>query len=102
MDVVLLPLFKVLIMALNLYMDAIFVWVIMSWLTAFNIVNNSNKLVYIIQSFLDDIIKPATNKIRQYIPPVGGLDISPIFLILFIVFLQEIFGRIIFRIATAG
>lgn len=99
MDVVVAPFLKVIIMVLGLYMDAIFIWVIMSWLTAFNVINNSNKLVYMIQTFLDDIIKPATNKIRQFIPPVGGIDISPIFLIFAVVFVQEVLTRIIFKIS---
>lgn len=102
MDVIILPLLKVLIMALNLYMDAILVWVILSWLVAFNIVNTTNKFVYIVQSFLDDIIRPATDKIRQFLPPIGGLDISPIFLIFGVVFLQEILTRISVKIALSA
>jgi YggT family protein len=99
MDIIVAPFLKVVIMLLDLYMDAIFVWVIMSWLTAFNVINQSNKLVYMIQTFLDDIIRPATNKIREFIPPIGGIDISPIFLIFGIVFVQEVLARILFKIS---
>lgn len=99
MDIVVAPFLKVVIMILGLYMDAIFIWVIMSWLTAFNIINQSNKLVYMVQSFLDDIIRPVTNKIREFIPPIGGIDISPIFLVFGVIFLQEVLTRVMFKIS---
>ena len=74
---------------LNLYMWAVIIGVILSWLVAFNVVNTSNRFVYIVGDFLNRITEPALKRIRRYIPNLGGLDISPIVLIVLIMFTQR-------------
>ena len=74
---------------LNLYMWAVIIGVILSWLVAFNVVNTSNRFVYMIGDFLNRITEPALKRIRRYIPNLGGLDISPIVLIVLIMFTQR-------------
>ncbi|MFO7483671.1 YggT family protein, partial [Oceanibaculum nanhaiense] len=57
---------------------------------AFNVVNTTNRVVYTIGEFLYRITEPALRPIRQVLPNLGGLDISPIILILLLVFLKNL------------
>ncbi|PKR57920.1 YggT family protein [Thalassospira lohafexi] len=59
---------------------------ILSWLVAFNVVNTSNKFVYMVGDFLYRVTEPALRPIRRIIPDLGGIDISPIILILVLQF----------------
>ncbi|MBX3454919.1 YggT family protein [Ferrovibrio sp.] len=66
---------------------------ILSWLVAFNVVNTSNRFVYIIGDFLYRVTEPALRPIRRVLPNLGGLDISPVLLILLLLFLQNLLLR---------
>jgi len=59
---------------------------ILSWLVAFNVVNTSNRFVYMVGDFLYRVTEPALRPIRRVIPDLGGIDISPIILILVLQF----------------
>ncbi|NIZ03925.1 YggT family protein [Thalassospira lucentensis] len=59
---------------------------ILSWLVAFNVVNTSNKFVYMVGDFLYRVTEPALRPIRRVIPDLGGIDVSPIILILILQF----------------
>tara|TARA_R110000803_G_scaffold80585_1_gene146439 strand:- start:1953 stop:2249 length:297 start_codon:yes stop_codon:yes gene_type:complete len=59
---------------------------ILSWLVAFNVINTSNKFVYMVGDFLYRVTEPALRPIRRIIPDLGGIDISPIILILVLQF----------------
>ena len=59
---------------------------ILSWLVAFNVINTSNKFVYMVGDFLYRVTEPALRPIRRIIPNLGGIDISPIILILVLQF----------------
>ncbi len=74
---------------LNLYMWAVIIGVVLSWLVAFNVVNTSNRFIYLVGDFLHRITEPALRRIRRYIPNLGGLDISPVILIVLIMFTQR-------------
>ncbi len=74
---------------LQLYMWAVIIGVILSWLVAFNVVNTSNRFIYMVGDFLHRITEPALKRIRRYIPNLGGLDISPVILIVLIMFAQR-------------
>ncbi len=80
MGSILIPILLVLSKILELYMYAVFIWVILSWLVAFNIVNSHNQVVRTIGHALDQIIEPALRRIRRVIPPAGNMDLSPIVL----------------------
>ena len=67
---------------------------ILSWLIAFNILNTSNQVVYTIVDFLYRITEPALRPIRKVIPNLGGIDISPVILILGLIFLQMVLGNL--------
>lgn len=63
---------------------------ILSWLIAFNVVNMRNQFVNMVGQFLHKITEPALNPIRRVIPYIGGIDISPVVLILILMFTQRL------------
>lgn len=69
---------------LNLLLIAIIVSAILSWLVAFNVVNLRNQLVYNVVRALDSVTRPVLRPFQRLIPPLGGVDISPILVILLI------------------
>ncbi len=79
--------FIVLVQALGLYMWCLIIMAIMSWLLAFNVLNRGNPTVYRIFDFFERITEPVLKPIRKIIPPLGGIDVSPVILILLIQFL---------------
>jgi YggT family protein len=72
-----------------LYMLALIFSVFLSWLVQFNVINTSNRFVYQIGDFLYRITEPALRPIRSVIPSVGGIDLSPLILILILGFLRQ-------------
>ncbi|MCF8465784.1 MAG: YggT family protein [Sneathiella sp.] len=73
----------------------IFIWLlianaILSWLVAFNVVNTNNQFVSSVGNFLYRITEPPLRPIRRVIPTMGGLDVSPIILILLLIFLRNL------------
>lgn len=99
MDIVLLPLIQVINIALQLFIYALIISAILSWLVAFNIINTQNQFVSNIGYFLHRVTEPALRPIRRIIPDLGGIDISPIILILIIYFAQGVLGRLAVQIA---
>lgn len=93
MDTILVPLVQVIVMALQLYLWCIVISAVLSWLVAFNVVNTSNQIVYMVGSFLYKITEPALAPIRRFMPNLGGIDISPVILIFAIIFLQGVLSR---------
>jgi len=69
---------------LNLLLIAIIVSAILSWLVAFNVINLRNQFVYGVVRALDAITRPVLRPFQRIIPPLGGVDISPIIVILLI------------------
>jgi YggT family protein len=72
----------------------IFIWLliaqaILSWLLAFGIVNRYNRGVAVIGDFLFRVTEPALRPIRSFLPNFGGIDISPVILILLLMFLER-------------
>ncbi len=95
MDVLLVPLLQVFGLAISIYIQLIVVSVIFSWLLAFNIINPRNQFVHMVGDFLGRITDPVYRRIRRYIPPMGSLDISPLILILGLIFLRGVLERIL-------
>ena len=74
--------------------------VIASWLVAFGVLNTRNQIVYTIVDFLDRATRPILRPLRRMIPPMGGLDLSPLVLFLLIDFvLRPILAHIYAQIA---
>ena len=73
---------------LNIYKWIVIANVIISWLVAFNVLNTQNRFVYSILELTYRLTDPFLNKIRRFLPNLGTLDISPVFLLVLIWFLQ--------------
>ncbi|MBB4211114.1 hypothetical protein CCR85_12260 [Rhodothalassium salexigens] len=84
-----LALLEVLMLAIGLYQWMVIFQAILSWLVAFNVVNTRNDFVNMVGTFLYRITEPALRPIRQIMPDLGGVDISPLVLILILIFLQR-------------
>ncbi|MBC7583735.1 MAG: YggT family protein [Tardiphaga sp.] len=80
----------IVLIVLDLYVWLLIASAILSWLIAFNVVNTRNQFVSAIAEFLFRITEPVLGPIRRALPGLGGLDISPIVLILIIMFLQRV------------
>ena len=80
----------IVLIVLDLYVWLLIASAILSWLIAFNVVNTRNQFVAAIAEFLFRITEPVLGPIRRSLPSLGGLDISPIVLILIIMFLQRV------------
>ena len=83
---------------ITIYLWIIITNAILSWLVAFNILNTQNRFVFSILDTTYKMTDPALNKIRRFIPTFGSIDISPIILILFLMFLRNV----IFEIFAPG
>lgn len=81
---------------ITLYIWAVIVHVVFSWLSAFGIVNMNNRFIYAIAAFLHRICEPVCRPIRNVLPDFGGIDISPIIVILGLNFLQYGLVRVLY------
>ncbi len=88
------PLFRIALIAVDLYIWVVIIGAVLSWLIAFNVVNTSNRFVYTVADFLYRITEPALRPIRRLLPNLGGIDVSPIVLILVLIFLQMVLGNV--------
>ncbi len=77
----------------GLYITLVIIQVVLSWLVAFNVINTSNRFVYMVGDFLYRITEPALKPIRRLLPNMGGIDLSPVVLILGLYFLRVLLLR---------
>jgi YggT family protein len=75
---------------LQLYVYILIAAAVLSWLIAFNVVNARNPIVATIGEFLYRITEPVLRPIRNSLPNLGGIDISPVIVILIILFIQAV------------
>ena len=80
----------VIMLVLQLYVWLIIAAAVLSWLIAFNVVNTRNDVVRAVWDFLNRITEPVLRPIRNILPNLGGIDISPIILLLIIFFIQRV------------
>ena len=80
----------IILIVLDLYIWLLIASAILSWLIAFNVVNTRNQFVASVAEFLYKITEPVLRPIRGIMPNLGGLDISPIIVILLIMFIQRV------------
>ena len=83
-------LIDVILLALQLYIYLLIAAAVLSWLIAFNVVNTRNQFVAMLADFLYRITEPALRPIRNVMPNLGGIDISPVILILLIILIENI------------
>jgi len=84
------PLIGFIVLVIDLYIWVIIAGAILSWLVAFNVVNTSNRVVYTIADMLYRVTEPALRPIRSILPNLGGIDISPVILILVLLFIRDV------------
>ncbi len=75
---------------ISLYIWILLIAVVASWLISFNVINTNNRLVYVIVDFFYRVTEPALRPIRRFLPNLGGLDISPVVLILILYFVRDL------------
>ena len=75
---------------ITIYLWIIIINAILSWLVAFNVLNTQNKFVFSVLDVTYKLTDPALNKIRRFIPTFGSIDISPVILILLLIFLRNL------------
>jgi YggT family protein len=79
---------------IELYIWIVIASVVLSWLIAFNVINTRNAFVYQIADFLNRATEPALRPIRSILPNLGGIDISPVVLILLLVFIRRLLWQL--------
>ena len=82
------PFAALIITVLDIYKWIVIAAVIVSWLTAFNVINQYNNFVRSLLRMLYALTEPVFRPIRKIIPPMGGFDLSPIIVFVIIWFLQ--------------
>jgi YggT family protein len=85
-----LALIQTVVLALDIYWWIIIASAIFSWLYAFNVVNPRNQFVGTIGNMLFRLTEPALRPIRRFMPDLGGIDISPIILLLLLFFVRQL------------
>ena len=75
---------------IHLYLWVVIISAVLSWLTAFNVINTSNRFVYSLLDITYRLTAPPLNFIRKYIPLIGMIDISPVVLILLLMFVRNL------------
>ena len=78
----------------ELYVWVLIINAIASWLVAFNVINTSNRFVYLVLETTYKLTEPPLRFIRRYIPNLGSIDISPVILILGLIFLRNFINEI--------
>ena len=79
---------------ITIYLWIIIINALLSWLVAFNILNTQNRFVYSVLEVTYKLTDPALNRIRRFLPTFGSIDISPVILILLLMFLRNIIFEI--------
>ncbi len=102
MDIILIPLLAVISAIIGIYVWIVIASVVSSWLIGFNIINSSNHIVMMIIEFLYRVTEPVLRKIRRFLPALGGIDLSPLVLILFLWFLQRVLERLVSKITMVS
>jgi YggT family protein len=82
----------------------LYIWILVinavaSWLVAFNVINTSNRFVYSVLEISHKLTDPPLRFIRSFLPNLGTVDISPIVLILGLVFLRNFINEIFYKVA---
>ena len=75
---------------IDLYVWVIIISAVLSWLVAFDVVNMLNRFVYLVGDTLNRLTEPVYRPVRRFLPDMGGLDLSPLIVILGLWFLRDI------------
>ena len=75
---------------ISLYIWALIISAVLSWLVAFGVVNMQNRFVYMLGAFFHRITEPALAPVRRVMPNLGGVDVSPLVVILLLIFARRL------------
>jgi len=81
---------------IQIYLWVVIAMVVASWLLAFNVLNPRNQFVAMLIRFLHALTEPVLRPIRRILPNLGGIDLSPLVLVLALIFLERILFRLFF------
>ena len=98
MDVVGGPLLWLITSVIDIFIFILIVSVILSWLVAFDVVNPANRFVYMVGDFCYRVTEPLLRPIRNILPNLGNVDLSPLVLILLLYFAEGIIVNLFHRI----
>jgi YggT family protein len=87
---------SIILLVLDIYIWLLIAAAVLSWLVAFNVVNTRNQVVAMVGDFLYRITEPVLRPIRNFLPNLGGIDVSPVVLILIIILIKDIIVRYIY------
>lgn len=102
MDVILIPLLAVLNSVIGIYAWIVIGSIILHWLINFHVINHKNNFVMMVMEFLYRATEPVLTKVRRFLPVIGGFDLSPLVVILFLWFLQAVITRLMVKIVMVG
>ena len=86
----------VILIVLDLYIWLLIAAAVLSWLVAFNVVNARNQFVAMVGDFLFRITEPVLRPVRNMLPSLGGIDVSPVVVILIIILIKDVIVRYIY------
>ena len=86
----------IILLVLDIYIWLLIAAAVLSWLVAFNVVNARNQFVAMVGDFLYRITEPVLRPIRNVMPNLGGIDVSPVIVILLIILIKDIIVRYIY------
>ena len=86
----------IILLVCDLYIYILIAAAVLSWLVAFNVVNTRNSVVAMVGDFLYRITEPLLRPIRNMLPSLGGIDVSPVVLILIIILIKDIIIRYVY------
>ena len=86
----------VILLVLDLYIWLLIAAAVLSWLVAFNVVNSRNQFVAMLGDFIYRVTEPVLRPIRNMLPSLGGIDVSPVVVILIIILINDIIVRYIY------
>ncbi|MGL4960766.1 MAG: YggT family protein [Inquilinus sp.] len=98
--IVIEPIYQIIQLVLQMYVWVVIASAILSWLVAFNVINTRNQVVYQIGNALYRLTEPALRPIRRFLPNLGGIDLSPVVLLLLIYFLQMLVRNIFIALVS--
>ena len=90
-----IAIFYLILQILKLYSYIVIANVVISWLVAFNVLNTQNRFVFTVLNTTHQLTDPVLNKIRRFIPNLGSIDISPVVLILLLIFIRNLFFELL-------
>ncbi|MDH5773044.1 MAG: YggT family protein [Rhodospirillaceae bacterium] len=97
MDVIIVPFIKLVLTIINLYVWVVVASVVLSWLVAFGVVNTSNRFVYMLGDVIHRITEPLLRPIRNILPDMGSVDLSPVALIMLLWFSESMLIQLLLK-----